>query len=378
MTRAAVLALVSLAALFAGPAQAHKASDAYLTLQVDGARVEQRLDVALRDLDRDLVLDADDDGALRWGEVRARWPALTALAADAVRVGADGAACRTVASAAPALDDHVDGAYAVLRTTLQCAAPVRSLTLDYRLFAATDPTHRGIVRVVTAAGQQSAVAVPGAAALAFAVDGSGAAPGRGFAGFFVEGMHHIAIGLDHVLFLVTLLMVAVWRRDGHGWVARASARSAWAEAFKLVTAFTVAHSLTLALAALGVLAPPSRWVESLIAASVLLAAVDNLWPLLPGPRWPVVAFFGLVHGFGFAGPLQDLGLERGALALPLLVFNLGVEVGQLVIVALLLPLACALRHARWYRVGVVRVGSTAIALLALGWVLDRSLQLGML
>jgi len=111
---------------------------------------------------------------------------------------------------------------------------------------------------------------------------------------------------------------------------------------------------------------------------VLVAAIDNLRPFVRGPRWLMVSVFGLVHGFGFAGPLQDLGLRQGALALPLLGFNLGVELGQLALVALLLPLATALRGARWYRLAVVRGGSAAVATLAFTWTLERSLSLHLL
>jgi hypothetical protein len=254
---------------------------------------------------------------------------------------------------------------------------VGELELDYRLFAASDATHRGLARIVGAASYQVPL-VPGAGVQRFAMHAGNGPPGRSFAGFIGQGMHHIAIGLDHVLFLVTLLMVAVWRRDGSGWVPRESASSAWGETLRLVTAFTLAHSFTLALAATGVLAPPSRWVESLIAASVLVAAIDNLRPFVRAPRWVMVSLFGLAHGFGFAGALQDLGLREGELALPLLGFNLGVELGQLALVALLLPVASLLRGRRWYRLAVVRGGSVAVALLALMWTLERSLEIELL
>ena len=361
-----------LLALLAGPALAHKSSDAYVTLQVHGDTVTQRIDVALRDIDRDLALDGNDDGVLDWGEVRRRWPEIQALATQGLQVRADGQACVAQGTAPPQLDTHTDGRYAVLETTLHCPAAVRRLTLDYRLFASSDADHRGILRIDAGGNTRSAVLVPGTGALAFDVAGGRT---RSFAGFVVEGMHHIAIGADHVLFLVTLLMVAVWRRQDGGWVPRRAARSAWREALGLVTAFTVAHSITLALAAGGVLAPPARWVETLIALSVLVAALDNLRPMLPGPRWPVVALFGFVHGFGFAGPLQDLGLRRGELALPLLGFNLGVELGQLALVALLLPLAVAYRGRRIYRIAVVGGGSAVVAVLALAWTLQRALDL---
>ncbi len=370
--------------LCAGAAHAHKSSDAYLTWRVEGHRIEQRLDIALRDLDRDLALDADEDGQLTWGEVRGRWAEIARVGAEGVRVTADGQPCIAAsADVPPQLDEHTDGRYAVLQQTFECLALVRRIGVDYRLFAASDPTHRGIARLTTSgdsgATEHSAVLVPGAAPQSVALEPAAGTAARSFAGFVSEGLHHIAIGLDHVLFLVTLLMVAVWRRDdvGNGWVPRQMASSAWKEALRLVSAFTVAHSLTLGLAASGVLAPPSRWVESLIAASVLVAAIDNVRPFLRGPRWVMVSVFGLVHGFGFAGPLQDLGLRQGELAWPLLGFNLGVELGQLGLVALLLPLACLWRDRAVYR-GVVRSGSGVIAALASVWLLERSLQLSLL
>jgi HupE / UreJ protein len=371
--------------LCAGAAHAHKSSDAYLTWRVEGHRIEQRLDIALRDLDRDLALDADEDGQLTWGEVRGRWAEIARVGAEGVRVTADGQPCIAAsADVPPQLDEHTDGRYAVLQQTFECSALVRRIGVDYRLFAASDPTHRGIARLTTSgdggATEHGAVLVPGAAPQSFALEPAAGTAAQSFAGFVSEGLHHIAIGLDHVLFLVTLLMVAVWRRDeaGAGWAPRQSAASAWKEALRLVSAFTVAHSLTLGLAATGVLAPPSRWIESLIAVSVLVAAIDNVRPFLRGPRWAMVSVFGLVHGFGFAGPLQDLGLREGALALPLLGFNLGVELGQLALVAVLLPLACLWRDRVFYRRVVVPGGSAVIAALASVWMLERSLQLSLL
>jgi hypothetical protein len=355
--------------LFCSVAQAHQASEAYLSYRVEGAEVEQRLDVALRDLDRDLGLDTDGDGVLSWGEVRSRWDDIEGLAAAGVRLKADGADCTLQHRAAPQLDSHSDGVHAVLVSHWRCPAAVRELDIDYRLFAATDAGHRGLARVVGAGGEPL-VLVPGAGPRRLA--------GRGFASFVAEGMAHIGGGLDHVLFLVTLILVAVWRRDGAGWSPRTGARGALAETLRLVTAFTVAHSITLGLAASGAIDPPSRWVESLIALTVLLAALDNLRPFVPGPRWLMVGLFGLVHGVGFAGPLKDLGLRGAELVLPLLGFNLGVEFGQLAVVALLLPLALALRSARAYRRWVVPGGSGAVAALAAVWLAERSLALSLL
>jgi HupE / UreJ protein len=371
-----LILLATALALAAPPARAHQASDAYITWQVADTRVDQRVDLSLIDLDRALDLDADGDAQLTWGEVRSRWADLEALVDSGVQLAADGGPpCAVVSRGTPQLESHGQVQHAVLTRTLQCAAPVRQLRVDYRLFATTDATHRGLAQArqagaPTDAAPTTAVLTPGRSATLDLGQ-----PRPGFLGFVAEGMHHIAIGLDHILFLVTLLMVAVWRREGRDWSPREGAGAAWRETLRLVTAFTVSHSLTLGLAAAGVLAPPARVVETLIAASVLLAALDNLRPFVPGPRWIMVSLFGLAHGFGFAGPLQELGLARGELALPLLGFNLGVELGQLAIVALLLPLACLWRATPLYRLAVVRGGSAAVALLALGWTLQRALDL---
>ncbi|RZL38086.1 MAG: HupE/UreJ family protein [Rubrivivax sp.] len=357
--------------LFCTGAWAHQSSEAYLRYRVDGANVEQRLDISLRDLDRDLGLDADGDGTLAWGEVRGRWGDIEALADAGLRFTANGAACTRQDRAVPQLDEHSDGMHAVLISHWQCPAAVHELSLDYRLFASTDAGHRALARLVGASGEPLLL-VPGAGPQTLKADHGGL--GR----FVIEGMAHIASGLDHVLFLVTLLLVAVWRRDGAGWAPRASARSAFAETLKLVTAFTVAHSITLGLAASGAIDPPTRWIESLIALTVLLAALDNIRPFVPGPRWAMVGVFGLVHGVGFAGPLKDLGLRGTELLLPLLGFNAGVELGQLAVVALLLPVALALRRHTAYRRWIVPGGSSAIAALATLWLAERSLALNLL
>ena len=140
---------------------------------------------------------------------------------------------------------------------------------------------------------------------------------------------------------------------------------------KVATSFTVAHTITLSLAALSVIVLPSRLVESTIALSVVLAALNNIWPLVHGRRWLVAFGFGLIHGFGFASVLTELGLPRDTLVLALVGFNLGVEAGQLAIVALFLPLAYALRASRFYRRTVMLGGSLAIALVAGIWLAER-------
>jgi hypothetical protein len=155
-------------------------------------------------------------------------------------------------------------------------------------------------------------------------------------------------------------------------------RAAFWDVFRIVTSFTLAHSITLSLAALHVVSLPSRLVESAIAASVLVAALNNLRPVVQSRRWAVAFGFGLIHGFGFASVLAELGLPNDALLLALVGFNLGVELGQLAIVALFLPLAYSLRRGAFYRRVVMAAGSLAIAGVAAIWLLERAFGLSLL
>lgn len=367
--------LLAAALLLPGLAVSHQASDAYVWLTVSRDMVTQRMDVALRDLERELALDTDNDGLLQWHEVLSRWADIDRLAAEGLTLTADGRACRTEGAGTPALDEHSDGRYAVLTRTWRCPDSVHQLEADYRLFASTDPTHRGIVRWQFGGQDGHQVLVPGAGRRALARAGT---PAGAPMSLFLEGIHHILIGTDHVLFLLTLLLPAVLVRAPPGWTAARAWRPVVLDVLKVVTAFTAAHSITLGLAVFGVLDPPSRWVESLIAASVVLAAANNLVPVVRDGRWKITFVFGLVHGFGFAGALKAIGLADGSLAASLLAFNLGVEAGQLAIVAMFLPAVWGLRHTLFYRRGLLPAGSLAVALLALVWFTERAFDLQLL
>lgn len=189
-----------------------------------------------------------------------------------------------------------------------------------------------------------------------------------------EGLHHIWIGVDHILFLLVLMLPAVLVfREGR-WRPRVGLRPAAVELLKVVSAFTLAHSVTLSLAALQLVALPPRWVEVAIAASVMVAACHNLRPLFGISPWTLAFGFGLLHGLGFANALAGFGLPDGALPLALLGFNLGVEAGQLAIVTLFFPLAWTLRTGRPYRVWVLQGGSVIVIVIAGLWLWERAWQ----
>jgi hypothetical protein len=369
------LALAFAQALLAGSACAHKPSDSYLTLDVADGAVSGRWDIALRDLDHALGLDADGDGLITWGELRSRHGEIAAYAAARLGVTADGAPC-TIEVGAQQVDTHTDGAYTVLPLRVACPRQPSSLGLAYTLFAALDPQHRGLLQLTAQGSSRAAILGPQAPQQRFELgQGGGWAQ---FMAYLHDGVWHIWIGFDHILFLLALLLPAVGVWAAHRWQPVTGFAPAFWDVLRIVTSFTVAHSITLSLATLGFVSLPSRLVESAIAASVVLAALNNVWPMFPGQRWLVAFAFGLVHGFGFASVLADLGLPQGTLALALVGFNVGVEGGQLVIVLAFLPLAYAVRRSWFYRRGVMVGGSLAIAALAAVWLAERVFDLKLL
>ncbi len=365
--------LVLLSLLFAATAvHAHKPSDSYLALSVDGAAVRGQWDIALRDLEFALGLDSDGNGEITWGELKLKRREVEAYAFSRLSVFSDGKPCAVSASDF-LVDEHSDGAYAVMRFSADCGArPPASLEVAYSLFFDLDPTHRGLLRFERGGTAQTAVLSPERPRLAFKAGES--SPLAQFLDYLREGVWHIWIGFDHILFLLSLLLPSVLILRKNEWQAAQHFRDTFWDVLKVVTSFTVAHSITLSLAALSVIALPSRLVESTIALSVVLAALNNLKPVVAERRWAVAFAFGLIHGFGFASVLADLGLPQGTLLLALVGFNLGVETGQLAIVGAFLPLAYALRGSWFYRRVVFTGGSATIALVALVWLAERALN----
>ncbi len=354
---------------------AHKPSDSYLSVERTADGLSGQWDIALRDLEFALGLDADQNGDISWGELKSQHETIADYALARLDVTAAGVDC-TLQATDHLVDRHSDGAYSVMRFAATCPNN-DGLALDYRLFFDLDPSHRGLLRFESVDGEQAAVLSPDASQLELVPHQFGA--WRQLVQYWREGVWHIWIGFDHILFLLTLLLAAVLRRDGDGcWRSVTTFRPALLEVAGIVTAFTVAHSLTLMAAIFGWVSLSSRLVESAIAATVVLAAVNNLYPILPGRRWVVAFVLGLIHGFGFAGVLVDLGLSSSTLAIALVGFNVGVEVGQLAIVALFLPIAFWLRDSWFYRQVVFTLGSGAVALLATVWLLERGLDMKLL
>lgn len=199
------------------------------------------------------------------------------------------------------------------------------------------------------------------------------APGRAdlFGNYLTEGIWHIWIGYDHIVFLISLLLPVAWVRTGSNNAIENPFKPVIIETFKVVSAFTVAHSLTLALTVFGLIHLPAVWVEAAIAASVVFAALNNVFLWIQKRLWFLAGLFGLIHGMGFASVLSELGLSPATRAWALVAFNLGVEIGQIFIVCCLLPFICIFSRKKFYRPVVLNGGSWCIALLASVWLVQR-------
>lgn len=352
--------------VLAGPCAAHNLSVAHVDVQVPttGGEMRIELDLAIRDLALTLPLDANHDEVVTWGELLAQRRSLESLVSSGFRMDAAGGPCPLEAISL-GTRQYDDGAYATLVLAAHCRANTQ-LRIDYRLLFETDPQHRALVTVRRSDGVFTAIARAGATAIAVP-----ASTGNPFASFVREGIGHILSGYDHLAFLLCLLLPAplLWSRAG--WLPARSWRPVAGHVLRLVTAFTLAHSITLSLAVLGWVRPASLWIEAGIAASVLLAALNNLKPLVIRRLWLVTFAFGLLHGFGFAGALLQVGLPERSRLSALLGFNVGVELGQLAVVAAVLPVLFVLGKRTWYPRFVLAAVSLLVAVLAAYWLVVR-------
>lgn len=353
--------LTLLFAVFAVPAFAHSSSTAYLEIArpADGG-VPLTWTVSLRDLDAVLDLDANGDGRLTWGEVQDRAPDLVRLATESVAVFAHDRPC-AVAFEAPRLARAEGNGYAVFAARADCTD--RRLQVHYRFLHGIDPSHRVLI---TAPGFAAPRPLAPDGRVELAGDGE-----TGFGAVLADGIAHIVGGPDHLLFLVALLLPSVLTRQAGRWQACERLRPALVQVVWIATAFTVAHSITLGLASFRVIEVPARVIEPLIAATVLAAALNNLKPVVTRRLTAVAFAFGLVHGFGFAEVLAPLDLPPARLALALAGFNLGVEIGQLAIVAGAFALLALARRWRGYPRWVLQGGSALLAAIACAWLVER-------
>lgn len=339
-------------------ASAHRTSLTVSRLALADERVVYRFSVSAHDLAIALGIETDLVSPVPRQAFEAHAGTLERYLHRRLRLRAgDDTSC---APGAPSVDYTRLPENLLIELEFVCPRAPERLILDYGLFFDVDPSHRGIGRIALPQGEEEFLLDRSLTHLEWPVRQAGAGGGfPHFARVFRLGVEHILVGYDHLLFLLALLVVAA---------------RFWATV-QVVTAFTLAHSLTLALAWFGVVDPPARLVETLIALSIAYVAAENLLGARLHRRWLLAGVLGLVHGLGFYGVLRELELARGDAVMTLLAFNLGVEAGQVAVVALAFgPLFWWTRQ-RWYR-PAAQACSGLILALATFWALQRGLGLG--
>jgi hypothetical protein len=351
------------------PARAHDSALSQLRLRVEEDVVRGEWEIHLKDIRTGLGLDPEVKDDAGWNEVMARDSVLRAWLGGQLMIASENGPCPLALDPAP-IEWERDRDYVLLRLEAPCGVEPERLELGYELLFDLDERHRGFFSVEDARATHLGVFKTNERRVSINIRHFHLWPT--IIEFVGEGVRHIWGGLDHLLFLLALLLPASLLRTAGRWVPRPGFWPTLREVLKVVTAFTLAHSITLVLSFFGVIRLPSRWVESAIALSVFIAAWNNLRPFLPGRAWALAMGFGLVHGLGFAGALAGLALPKTARGLALGAFNVGVELGQIVIVAVAIPFLFAASRKDWYPRFVMGVGSLLIAWMAIIWVLERA------
>jgi hypothetical protein len=346
-TPALLALLVLVATATPHDAAAHEGgSNGYAVIAVDGDRIRYTLTLWPATLPEPV--------AARLARARAGDPPgreeLFGLVRDKVTLVARGRRCEAGTGSVAAAGGTESLTLAVEFT---CTASVEVLEIRDDLFDVLGADYHTLARIDSGGRSVPLAFTPESREARVSLDGG---PGRGVLSFVGLGVEHILTGWDHLLFLVVLLL------RGGGWLSIA----------KIITAFTLAHSVTLALAALDVVALPDRLVEAVIALSIAVVAAENLvaTPVV-SRRWLVSFGFGLVHGFGFSSVLRELGLPAQGLLVSLLGFNVGVELGQALVVAVALPVLMAVRHSPWEG-RVVWTSSAAVLLIGVALFVERA------
>ena len=359
-----------------GNAQAHSSSNSYIIFSTQNQASVLRADINFRDVDLVFDLDQNKDGKVSWGETLAKTAEIQAWLEQGIQLNTTSQKCSLTQMNMKA-SDHADGTYLSVEWAVACSGAAQEgptgLKLRYSLMFDQDNLHRALVKIDLPDSQSSAILSPERPEVSLTKANDSLT--HVLARYLIEGVWHIWIGVDHILFLLSLLILAFLeptRKSVIHWPAVKNVKTSVLDVLTVVTAFTLAHSITLGLTIFKWLEPSADFIEPVIALSVVAAALNNLLGWAALRRWQLAFAFGLVHGFGFANVLLDLGLPSDQLAIALGGFNLGVELGQIAIVLVFLPLAWTLRHTIFYRWVVVVGGSLAIAALGLIWTLQRT------
>ena len=356
-----------LVATFSFSTFSHELSNGYLTLKNESNEtLSGELLLNPKDIGQVAGLDTNNDGNLTWGEVNRYHNLAYGYIQSHLIIRGSETRC-TVSVAPPTIRDISAESLLVYPLSVNCAF-LNEVSVHYTGIVSDFPTHKLLTSITL--NEQTSVHI-----LDSERDFITVAPQNNhwvsqFGEMIYQGIWHIFIGLDHILFLVATLLTVNLLRKNKRWVKEQSKKHIIKSTVILVSTFTLAHSITLTATALDFITLNSRIVELGIAISVVITALNNVYPIIM--RLGFITFgFGLLHGMGFASVFGDLSAQTGSLVMNVLAFNLGVEIGQLAIVALLLPVLIALRNARVYSKAIMPIASSIIAIIAINWTLQR-------
>lgn len=375
--------------MFCAATQAHQMSRAYLQLSQQPIYVSPfgeepnsdsaapslygQLQIRWFDLELVVPLDANSDGELSWAEVNAGAINIQQFILQHLSLTAAGTQCPLQIENDIQTDSHFDEGYLVVSFSIHC--PLQDikgeqlpLIIDYDAIFPQDAAHTLLINAELF--KQELTGVIDKQNQRYQIEAQSNPILGVISTYIYQGILHIFMGTDHILFLFALLLTCVLHRENKQWQAKSPFKTIFKDTAWIITAFTVAHSITLTATAMDLILPSSRWVEFGIALSVMLTALNNIWPLVTKLGWLTFGF-GLLHGMGFAGVLGELGIAKEQKLVSVLSFNLGVEFGQLMILSAVMPILLYVGKRTWYQKYGMQLGSALIALIALQWCIER-------
>ena len=347
----------------------------FITVDINGTNPKVILDFESDNLDQFIILDTNENGLVSWKEIKAKKEEIVNFVLPHLKISTDGKLCEN------RLTDfevyrRVHQSYIKLHINLTCPSPKNETKIFYDLFFDVDKGQKAFFGMKEQNISQPMVLSSRSREITIKLEQASAF--QSFVNFLTEGIWHIWIGFDHILFLLMLLIPSVLYYHGREIKSQNSLKATLIKVLKIVTAFTIAHSITLALSVLDIVTTNIQFVEIAIALSVLFTALNNLFIFMRTKIWMLAFGFGLIHGFGFANVLKEMTLNSRELVRSLLGFNLGVEIGQLAILIVVVPLLFLTRNSKFYRYFILYGLSTLTAIISLLWAYERYVNISIL
>lgn len=375
---ASAFALLTLT--FAGSAFGHALDQSYVFLNIEDTRVSGHVDMTVADINEAVGISLPTDRPITPSDLAPQRETIERYLTERVSLAVDGGAPGLPITEVTLADIEVAQYVQFYFAFEDLASIPETIDFDYSVLFDQRPSHRGMAVIETNwktgtfdnEAIVSLVFEPGKEQQTLVLEE--ASVWTGLMAQIRSGIHHIWIGIDHILFLLALLLPAVVTRSNGRWQAAASFKEAFIHVVKIVTVFTIAHTITLSIAALGYVTLSSRLIESIIALSIAVAAFDIIRPIFKRRIWLIVFLFGLFHGFGFASVLGEIGIPANYMVHSLLGFNIGVEIGQLAIVAVAFPVLFILARTAAYTRYLLPVGAVALIIVSVYWFIERAFE----